>query len=272
MVGGCPCLWSGWRLAFRVERLGCAPSSYDVPFPCSYICAFLKRIIIQPTFCISAIELRHLTASSAPKQFHCRLSQSRRGSHCFFSFWFPNSCFNCCFPGSPCSFYRKSFSMAATLLNCSICPKQPTFSDTCHLLAHVSSKGHVSNLHKLQVRSYQEISAGHQLAAYNQWYQQHDLGRLLSERMLQKELKQTTNRGRATTSTRKIKKDYAKDAEIATSESQSFAVDPRLQQTPSTRPPRTPKVIAGTILQPDDESDFDLSPIKQQMSVFPGWC
>ena len=157
--------------------------------------------------------------------------------------------------------------MAATLLNCSICPKQPTFSDTSHLLTHVSSKRHLSNLHKLQVRSYQEISAGHQLAAYNQWYQQHDLGRLLSERMVQKEFTQATKR-RATTSTRKIKK----DAEIVASESQSFAIDPRLQQTPSTRPPRTPKVVAGTILQPDDESDFVSSPIKQQTSVFPGWC
>jgi hypothetical protein len=162
--------------------------------------------------------------------------------------------------------------MAATLLNCSICPKQQTFSDTSHLLTHLSSKGHLSNLHKLQVRSYQEISAGHQLAAYNQWYQQHDLGRLLSERMIQKEFTQATKRRRTTTSTKEIKKDSAKDAEIVASESQSFAIDPRLQETPSTRPPRTPKVIAGTILQPDDESDFVSSPIKQQTSVFPRWC
>jgi len=159
--------------------------------------------------------------------------------------------------------------MAATLLSCSICPKQPTFSDTSHLLTHIGSKRHLSNLHKLQVRSYQEISASHQLAAYNQWYQQHDLGRLLSERMLQKGLKRATKRRRASTPTREIKKEYTKDAEIVASESQSFAVDPRLQQTPSTRPPRTPKVIAGTILQSDDKSDFDSSPIKQQTSVFP---
>lgn len=158
--------------------------------------------------------------------------------------------------------------MAATLLNCSICPKQPTFSDTSHLLTHIGSKRHLSNLHKLQVRSYQEISASHQLAAYNQWYQQHDLGRLLSERMLQKGLKRATKRRRASTPTREIKKEYTKDAEIVASESH-FAVDPRLQQTPSTRPPRTPKVIAGTILQPDDKNDFDSSPIKQQTSVFP---
>jgi hypothetical protein len=238
------------------------------------MCAFLKRVTIQSTFGISVVGPRHLAASSAPKQFHCRPSQSKRSPHCFLNFWFltsPTSCFKCCFPGSLCSFYRKSFVMAATLLNCSICPKQPTFSDASHLLTHLSSKGHLSNLHKLQVRSYQEISAGHQLATYNQWYQQHDLGRLLSERMIQKEFTQATQRRRTTTSTKEIKKDCAKDAEIVTSESQSFAIDLRLQQTPSTRPSRTPKVIAGTTLQPDDESDFVSSPIKQQTSVFPRW-
>ena len=95
---------------------------------------------------------------------------------------------------------EKSLPMASTstLLNCSICPKHPTFSDTSHLLTHVSSKGHLSFLHKLQVRSHQEISAGHQLAAYNQWFQQHDLSRLLSERMLHKEGKKANKRRRTT--------------------------------------------------------------------------
>jgi hypothetical protein len=161
--------------------------------------------------------------------------------------------------------------MAATLLNCSICSKQPTFSDTSHLLTHLSSKGHLSNLHKLQVRSYQEISASHQLTTYNQWYQQHDLGRLLVERMLQKEFKKATKRRRDTTPIREIKKECTNDAEIVASESQSFVIDPRLQQTPSTRLSRTPKVIAGTTLQPDDKSEFDSSPIKRQTSVFPVW-
>jgi hypothetical protein len=162
--------------------------------------------------------------------------------------------------------------MAATLLNCNICPKQPTFSDTSHLLTHLGSKGHLSNLHRLQVRSYQEISASHQLTAYNQWYQQHDLGCLLSERMLQKEFKKATKRRRATTQTGEFKRECTTDAEIVASESRSFVIDPRLQQTPSTRLPRTPNVIAGTTMQPDDESEFDSSPIKQQMSVFRVWC
>lgn len=41
------------------------------------------------------------------------------------------------------------------------------------------------------------MSAGLQLAAYNQWYQDHGLGQLLSERMLLKEAKQATRRANA---------------------------------------------------------------------------
>jgi hypothetical protein len=84
--------------------------------------------------------------------------------------------------------------MPSNLLNCLICPKRPDFSDASHLLTHVSSKGHLSHLHKLQVRSHQEIAAGHQLALYNQWYQEHDMGHLLSERMLQKDGKVVAKR------------------------------------------------------------------------------
>jgi len=86
------------------------------------------------------------------------------------------------------------FVMASGLLDCNICPKRPSFSDISHLLTHVGSKGHLSHLHKLQVRSHQEIPAGQQLAEYNDWYQQHDLGQLLSERLMQKEAKAVSRR------------------------------------------------------------------------------
>jgi hypothetical protein len=43
------------------------------------------------------------------------------------------------------------------------------------------------------------------------------------------------------------------------------AVDPRLQQTPSTRPARRSKMIVSSILQlDDDDSDLDSSPVKQR--------
>ena len=84
--------------------------------------------------------------------------------------------------------------MAQDLLNCSICPKQPTFSDTSHLLTHISSKGHLSEWHKLQVRSFQDIAAGVALASHQQWCQHHDIDRLLSERMQMKEDKKAKKR------------------------------------------------------------------------------
>jgi hypothetical protein len=80
------------------------------------------------------------------------------------------------------------------MLNCSICPNRPSFSDVSHLLTHVSSKGHLAQLHKLQVKSHQEIGAAVELAAYNQWYHDHGLAQLLSERLQQKETKLATRK------------------------------------------------------------------------------
>ncbi|KAK5943061.1 hypothetical protein PMZ80_004066 [Knufia obscura] len=80
--------------------------------------------------------------------------------------------------------------MPSKLLNCTICPKKPRFSDVSHLLTHVGSKGHLAHLHRLQVKSHQELDAGHTLAIYNQWFQEHGVAGLLSERMQQKEHKQ----------------------------------------------------------------------------------
>lgn len=96
--------------------------------------------------------------------------------------------------------------MTLDFLKCVICPKQPTFSDTSHLLTHASSKGHLSHLHKLQIRSHQDVDAGQRLAAYDLWFQQHGVAQLLSERLQQKEAKQASkragNRQRALAATR----------------------------------------------------------------------
>lgn len=74
----------------------------------------------------------------------------------------------------------------ATLL-CNICPKRPTFSDVSHLLTHVSSKAHLSNYFKLQIRSHQEPEAGGLLDEYDLWYKANNLPKLLSDRMAAKE-------------------------------------------------------------------------------------
>lgn len=159
-------------------------------------------------------------------------------------------------------FAEKSSPMASTLLNCSICPKHPTFSDTSHLLTHVSSKGHLSHLHRLQVRSQQEISASNQLAAYDQWYSHHDLGRLLSERMLQKEAKISKGRRKFPRSPRLIKKEQASGTRNAISGNQFLTIDPGLYRTPATRVAKT-RVSGGNPFRVDEDSDFDSSPVKK---------
>ena len=158
---------------------------------------------------------------------------------------------------------EKLFPMASTLLNCSICPKHPTFSDTSHLLTHISSKGHLSYLHKLQVRSHQEVGAGNQLATYHQWYQQHDLGRLLSERMLQKEAKRSSKKRRSTQSSKKIKKEHADDLGNAAPGARSLAIDPGLHQTPVLRGAGQKAYNDSNPFLLDDDSDYESSPVKK---------
>ena len=87
--------------------------------------------------------------------------------------------------------------MASIPLLCNICPKHPKFSDISHLLTHVGSKGHLSHYFKLQVRSRQEPAAREQLDAYDRWYQDNDLEKRLSERMVLKDSKNAINRKKA---------------------------------------------------------------------------
>jgi hypothetical protein len=177
-------------------------------------------------------------------------------------------CFNHCFLTTPetCHCYRrkKSFPMASSLLKCSICPKRPSFSDVSHLLTHVGSKGHLSHLHKLQVRSHQESAAGHELAAYDRWYQQHGLGQLLSERMLQKESKKGNKRSRPTAQ-RHIKNDpdqQKNETRIPAPSSRHPAIKTRqLHQTRTTRKLDLPSF---DLESDDDDSDYDDSPTRKR--------
>lgn len=83
---------------------------------------------------------------------------------------------------------------SSAILKCKICPRRPNFSDVSHLLTHVSSKGHLSHYFKLQVRSHQEPEAGELLAEYDQWYIEHNLAGLLSDRMMAKEARKGKGR------------------------------------------------------------------------------
>ncbi|KAM3077545.1 hypothetical protein ACMFMG_006882 [Clarireedia jacksonii] len=74
-------------------------------------------------------------------------------------------------------------------LHCSICPKNPRFSDVSHLLTHTSSKAHLSNYFKLKIRAASELSAKVQLDNFEDWYANHNLERLLAERLASKDQK-----------------------------------------------------------------------------------
>lgn len=87
--------------------------------------------------------------------------------------------------------------MDSTALLCNICPKRPNFSDVSHLLTHVSSKAHLSNYFKLQVRSHQEPHAGELLREYDRWYKANNLAKLLSDRMASKEARKKKSQSKS---------------------------------------------------------------------------
>ena len=72
------------------------------------------------------------------------------------------------------------------------------FSDLSHLLTHVASKGHLSQHSKAKLRAHQDASFREKLEAFDRWYQRHQIERLLSERMIAKESKDSNTRNRTT--------------------------------------------------------------------------
>ncbi|KAL8667969.1 MAG: hypothetical protein Q9168_007158 [Polycauliona sp. 1 TL-2023] len=141
--------------------------------------------------------------------------------------------------------------MTSVDLHCHICPKQPDFSDVSHLLTHVGSKGHLSNYFKAQVRSNQDASVRHQLQVYEQWYAEHEIEKLLSQRMILKDSKKangvpkpTKREGPASAKPTKPSQTTSKKAtstakhELAARARTEPLIDPQLSQ-PSTSIPST---------------------------------
>lgn len=128
--------------------------------------------------------------------------------------------------------------MASIPLLCNICPKRPDFSDISHLLTHVGSKGHLSHYFKAQVRSRQDATIRQQLEIYDCWYAKHQIEKLLSQRMVLKESKDTRTKPRGirkSLNSSSVQKNPSK-ATIAVRESlpasplENF-IDPQLSQT-----------------------------------------
>ena len=90
---------------------------------------------------------------------------------------------NCAFSLSSAFASESGAAMSSIPLLCSICPKEPHFSDVSHLLTHVSSKGHLSHQFKAQVNARQDISVRQKVDAYDDWYTKYQIEKLLSQRM-----------------------------------------------------------------------------------------
>lgn len=82
-------------------------------------------------------------------------------------------------------------------LHCLLCPKKPTFSDVSHLLTHVSSKSHLSNRFKAEIRAHKDRDARESLRQFEGWWERYNIRDLLSDRMDAKDKKKAPKRGRA---------------------------------------------------------------------------
>ncbi|KAK4457902.1 hypothetical protein QBC42DRAFT_316593, partial [Cladorrhinum samala] len=89
-------------------------------------------------------------------------------------------------------------------LKCFICPKKPNFSDVSHLLTHISSKSHLSNLFKHNLRN--DPQSLKETKEYNEWYEQFGIKELLADRLHAKEQKKTAagRRSRARNTRREV--------------------------------------------------------------------
>jgi hypothetical protein len=74
-------------------------------------------------------------------------------------------------------------------LICTLCPNDPRFSDVSHLLTHISSKSHLSHLHKLQIKSLNDEASKTKLDTFEYWKHSNNIDTLLSERFSMKDKK-----------------------------------------------------------------------------------
>lgn len=85
-------------------------------------------------------------------------------------------------------------------LECFLCPKKPVFSDSSHLLTHISSKAHLHQKFSMEFKAKSDDGIRDRLQRYEHWYAEYDIERLLSERLATKGIrKQPSRRVRAST-------------------------------------------------------------------------
>ncbi|ETS87188.1 hypothetical protein PFICI_01016 [Pestalotiopsis fici W106-1] len=84
-------------------------------------------------------------------------------------------------------------------LICTICPKTSKFSDVSHLLTHIASKGHLSNMFKLDIAKVADHDAQRRLDEYQAWFDRHNIRGLLQDRSENRIQKSNGGRGRSAT-------------------------------------------------------------------------
>lgn len=85
--------------------------------------------------------------------------------------------------------------MASIPLHCNICPSEPDFSDTSHLLTHVNSKGHLAHHRTTVLRAgLNDPTAEAKKDTYEKWYERYHIEKLLSERLAAKSSRDASNR------------------------------------------------------------------------------
>jgi hypothetical protein len=81
-------------------------------------------------------------------------------------------------------------------LHCLLCPTKPKFSDVSHLLTHVSSKSHLSNRFKAEIRSHKDRQLREALEQFETWWERYNIRELLCDRMDAKDNKTAPKRNR----------------------------------------------------------------------------
>ena len=138
--------------------------------------------------------------------------------------------------------------MTSIPLLCNICPKEPEFSDISHLLTHVASKGHLAQELKAKVRGRQDASIREKLDAYDRWYERHQIEKLLSQRLILKESKNTSSRAKRSVNSPpagsaknvKPRKKRAKTSDIVPEASPVKSEEPPIDPQLSWLPPSSP--------------------------------
>ena len=119
--------------------------------------------------------------------------------------------------------------MASIPLHCKICPNEPNFSDTSHLLTHVNSKAHLSHHKNTKLRAaLNDPDALAKKAEYKQWYERYHVEELLSERLAAKSSRDASHRNPTNRAVRrssnKATEKKARKKRVATTVSQKVGI------------------------------------------------